>query len=295
MPSPERWAASPYKQRLAELGWNEGANVVIRQARAEGHEERLPALAAELVREQVDLILTQGPEAAVAAARATKTIPIVFWGVTLPAELGLVASLARPGGNVTGVAWNAGGEVQAAKTLELLRQMAPAARRVATIFHRASTTTVTGPAYTYPAFGKAAESLGLILDPHGVRDDSELDAVFAAITAAHADALAVITSPLTARNRQRIAEFASRQRLPSAFDHRAFVEAGGLVSYGPDGLAIVRRSIDYVDRILRGARPRDLPVELPTRFELVVNAKTARALGLTVPRGLLLQADEVID
>ena len=295
MPSPERWAASPYSKRLMELGWIDGGNVVVRQARADGHEDRLPALAAELVREEVDVIHALGPEAAVAAARATKTIPIVFSGVAAPVELGLIASFAKPGGNVTGIAWNAAGEVQAAKTLELLREIAPAARRLAAVFHTASSETVKGPAYTYPAFVKAAESLGYALVTYGVREDAELDSVFTAILDGRAEALVAITSPFTFRNRQRIIDFANRHRLPSAFDFRGFVENGGLVSYGPDNAAIVRRSVDHVDRVLRGARPGELPVELPTQFELAINVKTAKLLRLTVPRSMLIRADNVVE
>jgi putative ABC transport system substrate-binding protein len=294
-PTPEQWANTPFAKRLRELGWIEGKNVVVVQARGEGRPDRMPALAAELVRKRADVILALAPEAAVAAARATKAIPIVFWGVGSPVELGLVTSFARPAGNITGVAWNAAGEVQVAKTLEFLKQIAPSARRLASIWDPTVSHTVSGTEYAYPGFEVAAKSLGYELRSHEVKRDEDLDSAFAAILEWRAEALVIPAMPFTGRNRQRIVEFANRNRLPSAFDLRFFVEAGGLVSYGPDMPETQRRAVDYVDRILRGARPGDLPVELPSRFELAVNLRTARALGLTVPQAVLLRADRVIE
>jgi len=257
----EQWASTPYAKRLRELGWIEGKNVVVEQARGEGRADRLPALAEELVRKHVDVILAHAPEAAVAAARATTAIPIVFWGVSSPVELGLVTSFARPAGNVTGVAWNAAGEVQVAKTLEFLKQIAPSARRLASIFDPSVTYTVSGAEYTYPGFEAAAKSLGYEIRMHEARRDQDLESAFAAILESRAQALVVPAMPFTARNRQRIAEFANRNWLPSAFDALLFVQAGGLVSYGPDIPETQRRAIDYVNLILRGARPADRVIE----------------------------------
>lgn len=294
-PTPELWAKNNYAKRLAELGWIEGSNLVVEHAWAGGDLGRLATLAGELAAKRVDVILAHAPEAAVAAARATKTVPVVFWGVSSPVELGLATSLARPAGNITGVAWNAGGEVQVAKALEFLKQIAPAHKRLASIFDPSVTHTVSGAEYAYPGYEDSAKSIGYDIKIHAVARVEDFDSVFAAIVASGAQALVVPAMPFTARNRQRIAEFAMRNKLPSAFDARFFVEAGGLVSYGPDIPDSQRRAIDYVDRILRGAQPAELPVEMPRKFELAVNLKTARALGLTVPQALIQRADRVID
>lgn len=293
--SPEQWAGTPYASRLRELGWIEGTNILVEQARTEGRDERLAELADDLVRKRVHLILAHGPEAAVAAARATKTIPIVFWGVSSPVELGLVASLARPGGNVTGMAWNAGGDVQVAKSLELLKEIAPSARRLASIWNPISTRTVGGGEYAYPGFEAAAKGLGFDIRVHSVHRDEDLDAAFGAILESRAQAIVAPATPFTGRHRKNITEFATRNRLPSAFDAGFFVDAGGLVSYGPNVRDTQRRTIDYVDRILRGMRPASLPVELPSKFELAVNLRTAKAIGLPIPQSVLARADRVID
>lgn len=295
MPTPEQWANTAYAKRLTELGWIDGKNVVVVQARGEGREDRLPALAEELVRKRVDVILAHAPEAAVSAARATKSVPIVFWGVSSAVELGLVPSLARPAGNVTGVAWNAGGEVQVAKSLELLKQIAPSVKRLASIWNPSAGFTVAGAEYVYPEFESALRGLGFDVRTYEARRDEDLEGIFAAILASRAQAITAPAMPLTGRNHRRIVDFANHNRLPSAFDARFFVEAGGLVSYGPDIPETQRRAIDYVDRILRGTRPADLPVEMPSRFEVAVNLKTARSLGLTVPQSVLLRADRVIE
>lgn len=295
MPTPEQWANSAYAKRLRELGWVEGKNAVVEQARGEGREDRLPALAEELVRKRVDVILAHAPEAAVAAARTTKSVPIVFWGVSSPVELGLVPSLAKPAGNVTGVAWNAGGEVQVAKPLELLKQIAPSVKRLASIWNPSAGFTVAGAEYVYPEFESAVKGLGFDVRVYAAKRNEDLEAIFAAILASRAQAVVAPAMPFTGRNHRRIVDFANLNRLPSAFDARFFVEAGGLVSYGPEIPETQRRAIDYVDRILRGARPGDLPVELPSKFELAVNLKTAKALGLTVPQSVLFRADRVIE
>ena len=294
-PTPEQWASTPSARRLKELGWIEGKNVIVEQARGEEREDLLPALAEELVRKRVDVILAHSPEAAVAAARATKTIPIVLWGVTSPIELGLIKSFAKPASNVTGVAWNAGGEGQVAKPLEFLKEIAPHVARLASIFSPSAAYTVAGAQHDYSAWVAAIKKYGFDLRIHEVRRNEDLEAAFAEILDSRAQGIVVAAMPFTGRNHQRIVEFANRNRLPSAFDAKFFVKAGGLVSYGPDVPETQRRAIDYVDRILRGTRPSDLPVEMPSKFELVVNLRTARALRLIVPQSLLLRADEVIE
>jgi putative ABC transport system substrate-binding protein len=294
-PSHEHWRNNNYASRLRELGWVEGGNLVVEHAWAGGSAERLTSLAAELVAKRVDVILAHAPEAAVAAARATKTVPIVFWGVGSPVELELVRSLSRPEANVTGVAWNAGGEVQVAKALEFLKQIAPEHKRLASIFDPTVSDTVSGGEYAYPQFEESARKLGYEIKVFAIQREEDFDATFAAVQKWRAEALVVAAMPFTARHRKRLADFANRNHLPSVFDARLFVEVGGLVSYGPDIPASQRRAIDYVDRVLRGARPAELPVELPTKFELAVNLRTAKTLGMTIPGSVLVRADRVIE
>jgi putative ABC transport system substrate-binding protein len=274
-----------------ELGWVEGQNLNIDRAYGEGNEDRLSALAEELVRRRVDVIWALGPPSAVAAARATKIIPIVFWGVSYPVELGLVSGLARPAGNVTGMAYSTGPEL-AGKQVEFLRQIAPAATRLAWITAPDSRRTVSGDEYIVLP---EAPALGVELGRFDVRGRDDFDAVFASVRAWRAHALGLIGNPFFWRERKRIVEFANRNRLVSTFGMKDFVEVGGLISYGPDVGETVRQSVGYVDRILRGARPTDLPVEQPSKYELVINLKTAKALGLTIPPSLLLRADQVIE
>jgi putative ABC transport system substrate-binding protein len=296
-PTPEQAAASPITKRLQELGWIEGKTLTIEGAYAAGRTERLPGLAAELVGKKVDVIWAISPPAAVAAARATKTIPIVFVRVVAPLELGLGASFARPGGNVTGVASTAGFGVYL-KRLEFLRELLPGAKRLAAIDPGAAIyTTVDGgvlkPDRETPVL--EARKVGFDLSRHFVDKAEELDAVFAAIAAAGAQALMVSSSPLITLERKRIIDFANQSRLPSAFIESFFVEAGGLLSYGSDPMATALQSLLLVDKVLRGAKPADLPIEMPTRFDLVVNQKTAKLLGLTIPQSILLRADRVIE
>ena len=228
------------------------------------------------------------------AARATKTIPIVFLAVALPIELGLITSLARPGGNVTGVTFNAGAEIQLAKPLEFLKQIAPSATRLAVIYSAATSRTVGGAAFAYPDMTAAISGLGFRASVHTSERDEELDAMFASMLDARAQAILATAIPFTTRIQPRIAEFAIRHRLPTASDFSQFVESGMLVSQGPDLPEATRSAVDILDRVLRGARPAALPVELPRKFELAVNLKTAQAIGLTVPRSILLSADKVI-
>ena len=294
-PSPEQRGRDPLSAKLKELGWVEGQNLKIEPAYGEGREDRLPTLAEELVRRRVDVIWALGPPSAVAAARATKTIPIVFWGVAFPVELGLVSAFARPGGNVTGMADRTGPGV-VDKQLELFRQIAPAATCLAWITNPQSMRTVSGADHTpsmIPLSG--ATALGLELGRYEVHRGEDFDAVFAAVQAWRAQGIGLVGNPLTWRERKRIVEFANRNRLASTFGMKGFVEVGGLMSYGSDSRETVPQSAVYVDKILKGAKPGDLPVEQPTKFELVINLKTAKALGLTIPPLLLMRADRVIE
>lgn len=283
--------------RLKQLGWVRDKNLAAVSASAEGREERLPVLAAEVVATKPDVIWAAGPEAAVAAARATTTIPIVFWGVARPIEHGLIDSFARPGRNVTGYVHIAGSEQD--KQLELLREVAPRRVRLAAIAADTPLVTVSGKAVSLADLGigleAAAERLGFELKTHWVTKREDFDGVFAAIAADDAQALHCRFTSLTERERHRIADFASQYRLPSAYGATPFVDAGGLLSYGASRMAVMLGSIDHVDRILRGANPAELPVVMPTKFELAVNLKTSRTLGLEIPSSVLLQADRVIE
>lgn len=295
-PSPEALAQpNPLRTRLNELGWLDGKTALFERAFGEGREDRLPELAAALVAKKVDVIWALGPEAAVAAARATTTIPIVFWGVGFPIEQGLIDSYARPGRNVTGVAWFASPEVDG-KRVELLREIAPAATRLASIFVPTAVSTVDGrTTKNQPFAARAAQQLGFDFRVFPVEKPADFEPAFAAILAWGAQALIVSGTTLTVRTRDRLTEFALRNRLPSVFTLREFVEAGGLVSYAIDAGPTMAQTANYIDRILRGAKPGELPVELPSRYETAVNLKTARALGLTIPQSVLLRADRVFE
>jgi len=279
-----------FRQGLRELGWVEGQNVVIDYRFAEGRFDRLPDLAAELVRLKVDIILGPGTPAAAAAKNATETIPIVMISVRDPVGTGLIASLARPGGNVTGVSDSVGLEI-AGKQLELLKESVPKVRRVAIL---------SNPANLYHPLAirelnVAARSLGVQLQLLEARGPNEFDGAFVAMATERVGALLVLADAMFNLHRTRLADLAARSRLPAAYGWREYVEAGGLMSYGPRLRDLYRRSATYVDKILKGAKPGDLPVEQPTKFELVINLKTAKALGLTIPPSLLLRADQVIE
>jgi len=288
-------ALALYASALKDFGWIVGENLELVNASAEGREERLPALAASLVEKQVDVIWTAGPEAAIAAARATTTIPIAFYGVGYPVEQGLVDSLAKPGRNVTGLASMAGSEWS--KAVEALREISPGLRKLAWIRVETVARSVSGAEVRVHdrRFESDALAQGLEVRKFPVYKAEDFDGAFAAISAAGAEGLFCDFTALTIRERQRIADFANRHRLPSAFGAEPYVRAGGLLSYGANRGWMTRRSFVYVDRILRGARPPDLPVEAPTRFQLAVNLKTARLLGLTIPQSLLLRADRIIE
>jgi putative ABC transport system substrate-binding protein len=278
-----------FRQKLRELGYVEGRNIVIEQRSAEGRYERLPTLARELARINVDLIVTGGGiPSALAAKGATKTIPIVFFAGD-PVASGIVSSLARPGGNLTGV-----GPLTAeldAKRLEILKEAMPAATRVAILWNPNNPTGI--PQRNRMAL--AAEVLGVQLRMLEARSPSEIDAAFADNARERPDAMLVLTDPMLDNERKRIINLAARAGLPVVSGgFRPFAEAGGILTYGPSLIEAYRRLAIYADKILKGAKPADLPVEEPTKYELVINLKTAKALGLTIPQSLLVRADELI-
>ena len=274
---------------LQDLGYIEGRNVVIERRFAEGHLDRLPDFAAELVKLRVDIIVIQGTPASLAAKKATSTIPIVFAANSDPVGVGIVASLARPGGNVTGTSLMASD--LSAKRLELLHAMAPRLSRIAILWDSSNP----GMSLRVRETEIAAKQLQVVLRSAGPRNLEELEAVFVELAKQRPDALLVTVEPFTRRHLARILEFCSTNRIPSMFEESSYVEAGGLMSYGPDLREIYRRAATYVDRILKGAKPADLPVEQPTKFELVINLKTAKALGITLPQSILVRAERVIE
>jgi len=277
---------------LRDLGYVEGRNVVIEYRSAEGKIEQLPALAAELVGLKVDVIVAAVTVAALAAKQVTRTIPIVFPAVSDPVGTGLVAGFARPGGNVTGLSFF--NPELLGKSLELLKQAAPAARRVAVLWQPTGFAEQQGKALLKAA-EVAAHALGVRLQIVEVRGPDDFDGAFAEMTRARADALMVPTSVTFLQGRRRLADLAAKSRLPAVYPMREFVEDGGLMSYGPILSDQYRRAATYVDKILKGANPADLPVEQPTKFELVINGRTARALGLTIPQSVLARADHVVE
>lgn len=281
------WEA--FAEAMRERGYIEGQNFVIERRSTEGRLEQSPALAAELVGLKVDLLVAVGTAGARAAQQATSAIPIVVVYVLDPVEGGLVASLARPGGNVTGVAFGAGLAILG-KHLELLKEAIPKVSRVAVL---------SDPAHPLDAGYRreaqaAARGLGLSLQFYEVREPKELESAFTAMTKARAGGLLVLTQPFAFVQARRIAELAATSRLPAVYPFRESVDAGGLMAFAANAPDMFRRAATYVDKILKGAKPGDLPIEQPTRFELVINLKTVKALGLTIPQSVLLRADEVI-
>src|SRR4051794_12087086 len=278
-----------FRAGLRDLGWAEGQNVMIEFRFAEGRFDRLPDLAAELVRLKMDLIVAVPTPAALAAKNATGTIPIVMISVTDPQGIGLVASLARPGGNVTGGSFSVGIDI-IGKQLQLLKEVFPRASSVAILLNPANP----GHAQILNKMKADAKSLGLSLHLLEARAPDEFDDAFAAITKDHVDTLLVVADAMFQANRTRLAELAAKNRLPTMYTFREYADAGGLISYGPNLVSQYRQAAVYVDKILKGAKPGDLPVEQPTKFELVINLKTAKALGITIPQSLLQRADELI-
>jgi ABC-type uncharacterized transport system substrate-binding protein len=283
----EWWNA--FRQQMRQLGYVEGQNVRFEPRWAEGEDDRLPKLAVELVGLKVDLIVTGGSNAAIAARRTTSTIPIVMASGSDPVALGLVASLRQPGGNVTGMT-SINSEL-AGKRLELLRNVAPRASRIAILWDERDPGSRLGADGTEAA----AKTAGLTIRSIPVGSLGGLEAAFATAVRGRAGALIVVGTARLFSYRKRIAELALKHRLPTVVGSREYVEAGGLVSYGTDFPDLFRRAAVRVDKILKGAKPADLPVEQPTKFELVINLKTAEALGLTIPQSLLRQADRVIE
>jgi len=276
-----------FRQGLRDLGYREGQSIALEYRFAEGKPERLPALAAELVRLQVDIILADGGQATAAAQHATGTIPIVFLIVPDPVGQGLVASLAQPGGNTTGLS-SQDPELMG-KRLELLKEAVPSVTRVAYLWHE----TRIGPRFLQE-LETAARALGVQLQSVEIRAPYPFDRAFVTMAEAHVDAFLTHPSGVFGNRPTQIVDLASKTRLPGIFPEKIFAEVGGLMSYGPSIAAHFHHAATYVDKILKGVKPADLPVEQPTKFELVINLKTAQALGLTIPPTLLFLADEVI-
>jgi len=272
---------------LSELGYVEGRNIAIEYRYAQGQVDRLPSLAAELVQLRPNVILAIGGYVAPIAKRFNQTIPLVFVSSADPEQLGLGASLSRPGGNATGVTLLQ--DALASKRLELLREAAPQISRVAFLWNP------NHPDNEQREAQRAAQALGVQLHLVEVRSSDDFESAFRAANNAGIDSLYVVSSRQTVLNIKRIVEFAAQNRLPLAGGWGAWAKEGGLFSYGPDGVNMARRAANYIDRILKGAKPADLPVEQPAKFELIINLKTAKALGLTVPHSLLSRADELID
>jgi len=287
-----RHVVESFRAGLRDLGYVEGRNLVIEYRSAEGQLQRFPALAAELVALKVDVIVTANTQAALAAKQVTTIIPIVFAGPPDPVSSGLVTNLARPGSNITGLSSLPTPQL-VGKSLELLTQALPSRTRVAALWHR-----------DYPeqmqqdilgAVDSAARALGVHLQLVEARGGpANFDKAFSEMTRAHAESLTVLTSVLFMSERRRLVDLAAKHRIPAVYAVRDFVDDGGLMSYGPLWADIYRRAATHVDKILKGTKPGDLPIEQPTKFELVINMKTARALGLTIPQSILVRADEII-
>jgi putative ABC transport system substrate-binding protein len=289
-PASQGLGIEAFREGLRALGYVEGHNIVIEYRSAEGRFDRLPDLAAQLVRLKVDIIVAVVTQASLAAKNATGTIPIVMLAVGDPVGAGLVASLARPGGNVTGTSRLAV-EI-AGKSLEMLKQVVPKLRLVAVIWNPAN---AVFQAQMVKETEVAARALGIQLQMFAARDSEEIDRAFEAVTRERAAALTVIVDPVFIAYRTRIAALAVKSRLPSVSAFEEYAEAGGLMAYAANFSEPGRRTASYVDKILKGAKPADLPVEEATKFELVINLKTAKALGLTIPPSLLQRADQVIE
>jgi putative tryptophan/tyrosine transport system substrate-binding protein len=278
-----------FRKGLHDLGWVEGGNVRFEYRYSDGHDERLPELVADLLKRKPDVIMAAVTTDALPAAKATKTIPIVIAAPGDPVATGLIASLARPGGNVTGLTQMA--TDLAAKRLQLLKELAPGISRVAVLWYPPGAVS----SFAWREIQQPARQMGLALHSLEVRNSNEFDAAFASAVDARDDALVAMPGAIFVVNQQRIVEFAAKHRLPSMFHLPEFAQAGGLMSYGPDRADLFRRAASYVDKILKGADPADLPVQQATKFQLVINLKTAQTLDLAVPQSILARADEVIE
>jgi len=296
LPAPKAFALDSFRHRLKELGWIEGSNLVIEERYSHGAGNRFIPLAAELVRLKVDALVTDGAAATTAAQKATQDIPIVFVSGN-PVATGFAASLSHPGKNLTGVAIITGDVTP--KRVQLLKEATTSMMRLTMLEDLTAAGLARSDARfpeNWQAIEVASRKLGVQLLPTiEVRQPEELDAAFALAITARADGVLVLASPFFSAQSRRIVGLAANARLPAIYEHRGFVEAGGLMSYGPDHRAIFRLVADYVDRIVRGAKPADLPIEQPTTFELVINAKTAKTLRLAIAPALLLRADQVIE
>jgi putative tryptophan/tyrosine transport system substrate-binding protein len=284
--APSRYTEA-LRRGLTELGWVEGQNILLEFRSSEGRPERFPALIAELISLKVDIIVAGGGAVGARAAKnATSTIPIVMPVVSDPVAVGLVSSLARPGGNATGLSM-LNTEISA-KRMELLRDVLPRVERVAVLRDPAADSAQADVTQA------AARALGLKVHVLSVSRADEFPGAFDAARKAHAEALVVLASSFFNAHRRQLVDLAAQNRLIAVYEHREFPDAGGLMSYGPNIVEMYRRAAYFVDKILKGASPADLPVEQPTRFELVINLKTAKALGLTIPQSVLVRADEII-
>jgi putative tryptophan/tyrosine transport system substrate-binding protein len=277
-----------FLQGLRDLGYVEGRNIILEYRWAENREDRYHALVAELIHLKVDIIYTSSTPAVLVAKQATKTIPIVFPVSSDPVSVGIVDSLARPGGNATGLSSMASDLWP--KRMELLRETFPKVSRLAMIWNSANP----GMKLRARETMASAEPLGVTVQDRGVPDLEGLERVFATLSKERADAMLTMVDPFTRRHLQRILEFAAKNRLPAMYEDRSFVEAGGLMSYGPWNAELYRRSATYVDKILKGANPAELPVEQPMRFELFINLRTAKEIGVTIPPPVLYRADRII-
>ena len=280
-----------FRQGLREVGYVAGKNVIIEARFAEGRLERLPELMADVLSLKVDVLVTGSELGAQAAKKATTTVPIVFAGVSDPLTRGLVASLARPGGNITGVTFGVAGSAFGGKWVELLKEAVPGISRVAVLSNSADPQT----APLLRQIQAAARTFNMKLDVVDAQSADDLERAFAAIGASGAQGIIVTNNPMFAANRAKLVQFAANKRLPAMYFFKLFPDAGGLMSYGGSLEESYRRAAAYVDKILKGAKPADLPIEQPTRLELVINLKAAKAIGLTIPRSLLGRADHVIE
>ena len=278
-----------FRQGLRELGYVDGKNIIIEYRWAEGKVDRLPSLAADLVRLKVDAIFASGAvQPALAAKNATTTIPIIFVGVGDPVELGLVASLARPGGNITGL--SSVGLDLSGKRLELVKEAVSKASRVAVLWNPANPDSV----MEMKEMKAVASSMGLKLESLEIQKSSDLEPAFSAMKKEGAEAIVIINSPNFVNLRKQVVDLAAKSRLPAMYAESQWVDAGGLMSYGANYPDLWRRAATYLDKILKGTKPADIPVEQPTKFELIINLKTAKQIGLTIPPNVLARADRVI-
>ena len=289
--TPEPPTVRAFRQGMRELGYVEGKNIVVEARYAEGRPERFPELIAELLKLKVDVVVTGSSMGALSAKRATSTVPIVFAGIIDPVAGGIVTSLARPGGNITGATFGAGGSVITGKWLELLKEAVPGLAHAAVLFNSAEPAS----AQALLEIHAAARTLKVKIDQFDAGNDAALEKAFAAIGASGAQGLVVTGSAYFGGNRAKLVRSAADKHLPAIYFFSAFPDNGGLMSYGGSAEDSYRRAASYVDKILKGTKPADLPIDQATRYELVINLTTARALGITIPRLLVLRADRVIE